>query len=162
MNVLTVALVILLAQQQRGYQGAEEKLPQTVAPQPIAFSHKQHATAAALACLDCHAGAKLPVTAKCMACHRTIKAESAPIQKLAAHAGGDRKIPWVRVYQIPSYVFFSHKAHLDAGAECRRCHGAVEERDKLWKETDISMGGCMDCHRKEKASLDCNYCHDPR
>ncbi|MFN0168522.1 MAG: cytochrome c3 family protein [Bryobacteraceae bacterium] len=97
-----------------------------------------------------------------MACHRSIKPESPSIQKLSAFASGNRKVPWVRVYQIPSYVFFSHKSHLAAGAGCKKCHGSVTDRDKLWKETDISMGGCMECHRKERASLDCNYCHDPR
>jgi hypothetical protein len=33
-------------------------------------------------------------------------------QKLVALANAGRPIPWIRVYQIPSYVEFSHKAHL--------------------------------------------------
>jgi ssDNA-binding Zn-finger/Zn-ribbon topoisomerase 1 len=66
------------------------------------------------------------------------------------------------VYQIPSFVFFSHKNHLDAGAKCESCHGKVAERERLFRETDISMNGCMNCHRINKASVDCMFCHEQR
>lgn len=103
-----------------------------------------------------------PAAAKCMSCHASVKKDSPHIQKVASFARDGREIPWARVYQIPSYVAFSHRAHKEAGAECQTCHGPVAERDVLWRETDISMGGCMDCHRKTKASNDCTYCHEPR
>ena len=103
-----------------------------------------------------------PATTKCMACHKTIATGSEHIQKLAEYAEQKRKIPWKRVYQIPSYVLFSHKAHLETGATCENCHGNVKDREQLWKEVDISMGGCMECHRTHQASLDCGYCHEPR
>lgn len=141
--------------------------PASAPDQPVPYSHRQH-VALGLKCAECHTMPDpgelmtFPLVSKCMACHRSIKPESPSIQKLSAFASGNRKVPWVRVYQIPSYVFFSHKSHLAAGAGCKKCHGSVTDRDKLWKETDISMGGCMECHRKERASLDCNYCHDPR
>jgi formate-dependent nitrite reductase cytochrome c552 subunit len=66
----------------------------------------------------------------------------------------------VRVYQIPSFVDFSHRAHLDKGNTCQDCHGPVAQRDQLSRETDISMGGCMNCHRAKKASLECDFCHE--
>ena len=104
----------------------------------------------------------IPQAATCMTCHRAVKNDSAAIRKLAAFATEKRPIPWARVYQIPSYVEFSHKAHLDAGATCAECHGPVAERDRLARETDISMTGCMNCHRARKASLACTFCHEER
>ncbi|HUS06326.1 MAG TPA: cytochrome c3 family protein [Bryobacteraceae bacterium] len=133
--------------------------------QPIPYSHKQH-LALGLKCNDCHTNPDpgelmgIPASSKCMTCHSTIKKDSPEIQKLAASARDKKPIHWVRVYQIPSYVFFSHRAHLEAGAKCETCHGKVSERERLFRETDISMGGCMSCHREHKASFDCSYCHE--
>ncbi|MBI3471917.1 MAG: cytochrome c3 family protein [Candidatus Solibacter usitatus] len=136
--------------------------------QPIPYSHKQH-LALGLKCKDCHTQPDpgelmtLPATSRCMACHAGVKKDSPAIQKLAAFDRDKRPVPWVRVYQIPSYVFFSHQAHLESGtATCETCHGKVAERDLLAKEGDVSMGGCMSCHRANKASLDCTFCHEQR
>jgi hypothetical protein len=97
-----------------------------------------------------------------MTCHQTVKKDSPAIQKLAAFAASKEPVPWVRVYQIPSFVYFSHKSHLDSGAKCETCHGKVAERDRLFREIKISMGGCMDCHRANKASVDFLFCHEQR
>ena len=132
--------------------------------QPIPFSHKQH-LALKLQCKECHTMPEpaemmtFPAESKCMACHKAVKTDSPHIQKLAAFAEKKQPVPWVRVYQIPTFVFWSHKSHLNAGAKCETCHGQVAERDKIFKEGDISMGACMNCHRMNKASNDCNYCH---
>jgi Zn ribbon nucleic-acid-binding protein len=135
--------------------------------QPIPFSHKAH-VALKLKCSDCHAMPDpgevitIPAATKCTACHVTLKVDSPAIKELRAFAQQKRAIPWARVYEIPSWVYFSHKTHLDAGAKCEACHGAVGERDRLWLETDLSMRGCMDCHRSHKATLDCAGCHEPK
>ena len=135
--------------------------------QPLPFSHKTHA-GVGLKCADCHASPDpgelmtFPATAKCMSCHMLIAKDKPAIVQLAAHARAKSPVPWVRVYQIPSYVFFSHRVHMESGAKCESCHGPVAEREVLAKEKDISMGACMTCHRQNKASLDCNYCHDAR
>lgn len=135
--------------------------------QPIPYSHKQH-LALGLKCNFCHENPDpgevmgIPAAAKCMTCHQSVKKESAAIQKLAAYASSGRDIPWVRVYEIPSYVSFSHKTHLESGATCETCHGPVRQRERIARETDISMGGCMDCHRAKRASIDCTFCHEQR
>lgn len=137
------------------------------ADQPLLYSHKQH-LALGLQCKDCHVNPDpgemmtFPATAKCMACHRTVKKESPSIAKLASYAERKAPVPWMRIYQIPSYVSFSHRAHLETGASCAGCHGPVAERDVIVKEVDTSMGACMGCHKANTASLDCNYCHEPR
>jgi hypothetical protein len=135
--------------------------------QPIPYSHKQH-LALGLECKNCHTMPDpgeimtIPEPGKCLSCHRTVKTDSPAIQKLAGFARENRQVPWIRVYQIPSYVAFSHKAHLESGASCEDCHGPVATRDRLWRETDISMTGCMNCHKEKKASLNCTYCHEDR
>ena len=96
---------------------------------------------------------------KCMQCHSAVKIDSPSIQKLAAFAKNDKEIRWTRVYQIPDFVHFSHRAHLAANT-CAECHGQVVEREQLFRETNLSMGSCMDCHRAKKASLDCLFCHE--
>jgi len=98
----------------------------------------------------------------CMQCHSAVKAESPAIQKLASFAAQNRTIPWVRVYQIPGYVAFSHQTHLASGATCENCHGQVATRDALFRETNISMGACMECHRQHKAPIDCTACHEQK
>lgn len=138
------------------------------ADQPLAFSHKTHAEAAKLACKDCHPMAEpgemagIPATSKCMACHVAVKTDSPQIAKMAALHKEKRPVPWVRVYEIPGYVFFSHKVHTEAGAKCATCHGPVAEREVITKEVKHNMGSCMDCHRQNKAPIDCTACHEKR
>jgi hypothetical protein len=144
-------------------QASEAEGPQ----QPIPYSHKVHAGTLQLPCTLCHVSPDpgelmtLPAVATCMTCHAGIKTESPSIQALAAHAKAGTPVPWVRVYQIASYVNFSHRAHLAAQATCADCHGQVQTRDRLFREGDITMGACMNCHRAKSASIDCNYCHVP-
>ncbi len=132
--------------------------------QPIPFSHKQHAAAGA-ACADCHTTAKkavragMPDTARCLLCHRSVKQDSPAIVKLRKMHEDKEPVEWIRLYQVPDFVFFSHEKHLAAGAACSECHGPVEQREVLTKEVPTTMAACMNCHKKYKASVDCNLCH---
>ena len=134
--------------------------------QPVAFSHKTHAGAMRLACKMCHPnpdpGDMMTIVdaSNCMKCHSAIKTESPEIRKLAAYAKTGTTVPWIPVYELPSFVNFSHKTHLDKGATCQECHGQVATREQLFRETNLSMAGCVDCHQLRKASLDCGTCHE--
>jgi Cytochrome c7 and related cytochrome c/Class III cytochrome C family len=140
---------------------AEATAPQ----QPIAFSHKKHAGELQMRCNFCHAQSRsgetlaIPQATTCMTCHATVATSNPEIQKLTAFAKSNETIPWVRVYQLPSFVTFSHKMHLDHGNTCEECHGPVPQRDQIFQETDISMGGCLSCHRRKQATTECNACH---
>lgn len=144
------------------------KSPPPPPEQPIPYSHKKHVGELKLQCNMCHPNKEpgetmgIPQASTCMQCHTSVKTDSPIIQKLAEHAKSNRAVQWRRVYEIPAYVYFSHKAHLDAGATCNVCHGKVAEREQLFRETDISMGGCMTCHRVKNARLDCSFCHELR
>ena len=134
------------------------------AEQPIPYSHKKH-VALGLECVGCHAmpgkgeAATFPAETVCMQCHAAVKRDSAAIQKLAAFVKEKKPVPWVRVYKLPDYVWFSHKAH--GVAACGKCHGDVAAREVLVKEKPIDMNSCMNCHDEHKASNECNLCHNP-
>ena len=133
--------------------------------QPVPFSHKQHAGTLKMPCEYCHTLSRsgetvaIPRASFCMQCHQTIATDNPGVQKLAAYAKTNRTIPWVRIYELPSFVSFSHKVHLQHGATCEECHGAVAERVQLYKESEISMATCVNCHRAKQASIDCSTCH---
>jgi hypothetical protein len=133
--------------------------------QPVAFSHRQHA-AAPVPCALCHPNAGraeragLPSTGQCMACHDVIKRDSVLIQKLASFQKEAKPIPWVRIYRLPDFVFFSHGTHANAKVACAECHGPVPQRDALAAEIIQNMKNCMDCHRLRKARNDCHLCHE--
>ena len=117
-------------------------------------------------CKTCHANPDpgkimgIERSAACMTCHKTVKAESPAIQKLATSAKSKREIQWVRVYQIPGFVRFNHRSHSAAGLSCEDCHGPVATRDQLARERDLSQIGCVACHRAKGVGLACTFCHD--
>lgn len=135
--------------------------------QPIPYSHKTH-LALGLECKSCHKNPDpgeamgYPPETFCMNCHRAIKADSPHIQKLAAAVKQKQPIPWVRIYKIPNFVYFSHRVHTKAGVTCEKCHGPVRQRDVITKEVSLDMKSCMACHAASKAPNDCNSCHEER
>ena len=133
--------------------------------QPVPFSHAEHAGTLKMPCQYCHTLSRsgetlmIPRASFCMQCHQTIATDNPGVQKVAEYAKTDRTIPWVRIYELPSFVSFSHKIHLQHGATCEDCHGQVAQRTRLYKESDISMATCVNCHRTRQASVDCSTCH---
>ena len=133
--------------------------------QPVPFSHKQHAGTLKMPCEYCHTPSRsgetlmIPRASFCMQCHQTIATDNPGVQRLAEYAKTDRTIPWARIYELPSFVSFSHRVHLQHGVTCEECHGQVAQRVRLYQESDISMATCVNCHREKQASTDCSTCH---
>jgi c(7)-type cytochrome triheme protein len=103
-----------------------------------------------------------PAESFCMGCHQAVKANSPHIEMVAAAARENKPLPWVRVYQVPTYVYFSHRVHTAAAVDCDSCHGPVRERDLITKEVLHNMRSCMACHAATKARNDCRACHEER
>ena len=135
--------------------------------QPVPYSHKTH-LALGLKCSSCHKNPDpgevmgYPAESFCMGCHEAVKPDSPHIRKLAAAAAEKKHLPWVRVYRLPDYVYFSHRVHTHAGVACETCHGPVRERDVITKEVTHNMHSCMACHTASKARNDCATCHEER
>jgi hypothetical protein len=133
--------------------------------QPVAFSHKMHAGTQKIPCLYCHASAErsrhatVPSVNVCMNCHTVARTDRPDIQKITALYNADKPIPWVRVHRLPDYVYFSHRWHVAKGFPCQKCHGPVEKMNEVRQVSSLKMGWCIDCHRQNGASQECNVCH---
>ncbi len=146
--------------------------------QPIRFSHKIHATDAAIGCTSCHVYAErgpvagIPSMARCQGCHKFVKEDP-------ANAGLDvelkalvkllrEKIPieWIRVHRLPDHVYFTHQRHVRAGVRCQECHGEVERMDVVRQVSSLTMGWCLECHHRKQREkpgrerlTECVTCH---
>lgn len=135
--------------------------------QPIAFSHEIHAGQYEIDCQYCHTGvrksksANIPSPNICMNCHSQVKKESPEIQKIYAAIENDRPIEWVRVHNLPDLAYFNHSQHVKVGGiECQTCHGPIEEMAVVRQHSLLTMGWCIDCHRKTNVNTKGNEYYD--
>jgi hypothetical protein len=56
-------------------------------------------------------------------------------------------VDWVRVHDLPDYVYFNHSAHVTRGVGCVECHARVDKMEVVYQASPLSMGWCLDCHR---------------
>jgi menaquinone reductase, multiheme cytochrome c subunit len=121
--------------------------------QPVPYSHKLHAGNLGLDCRYCHftievsAYAAIPSTETCMNCHTRVKAESPQLQLVRESYATGQPIPWVHIHKLPDYVYFNHRAHLNAGVSCVTCHGRVDQMAEVHQVKPLSMAWCLECHR---------------
>jgi len=60
-----------------------------------------------------------------------------------------KPIEWVRIHNLPDHVYFNHAQHVVAGGlQCQTCHGPVEKMAVVKQYSPLSMGWCINCHRK--------------
>jgi mono/diheme cytochrome c family protein len=149
--------------------------------QPIAFSHKIHAGQYEIECRYCHTGAlkgkqaNIPSANICMNCHSQIRegtnTGTAEISKIYAAIGFDpatstytgkqKPIEWVRIHNLPDLAYFNHAQHNNvAGIECQTCHGPIEEMEVVKQYSLLTMGWCIDCHRKTDVNTKGNAYYD--
>ncbi|MGB0892446.1 MAG: cytochrome c3 family protein [Flavobacteriaceae bacterium] len=70
------------------------------------------------------------------------------------YTGKTKPIKWVRVHNLPDFVYFNHSQHVTvAGLKCQKCHGPVEEMDEMRQHSSLTMGWCIDCHKDTKVDL---------
>jgi cytochrome c551/c552 len=130
-----------------------------------------------------HSG--IPSLNVCMNCHKNIS-EVAPetatpeyskqfydgeIQKLYDAVGWDKAnqkytgvtkpVKWVRIHNLPDFAYFNHAQHVTVGGiECQTCHGPVEEYEIMKQYAPLTMGWCIDCHRKTEVKVKDNGYYD--
>jgi cytochrome c2 len=126
-----------------------------------------------------HAG--IPSLNVCMNCHKNIAEVSdttntaeyskafydAQIQKLYDAVGWDKEnqkytgktspVKWVRIHNLPDFAYFNHSQHVTvAGIECQTCHGPVQTYEIQKQFAPLTMGWCIDCHRKTEVKMEGN------
>lgn len=139
--------------------------------QPIAFSHKVHAGQYEIQCQYCHTGvsigrsANIPSANICMNCHTQIRegtiTGAGEIAKIYAAVENNQPIEWVRIHNLPDLAYFNHSQHVNVGGiECQTCHGPIEEMDVVKQYSLLTMGWCIDCHRKTDVNTKGNAYYD--
>lgn len=139
--------------------------------QPIKFSHKVHAGDAKIDCKYCHSTAEysksagIPAMDLCMNCHILIRegthSGKFEIAKIIDATENNKPVQWVRLHNLPDFVFFSHAQHVNvAKIDCQKCHGQVQEMDITRQQSDLSMGWCVNCHRDTKVNFKNNAYYD--
>jgi len=97
---------------------------------------------------------------KCLYCHNFIIPNHPEIRKEHKYFDTKTPTPWKKVFYVPEHVMFNHERHIKKEIACEACHGDVAGTDRL-KRHEFKMGFCIQCHRKEKANLDCWLsCHN--
>jgi len=127
--------------------------------QPVPFSHKHHVTGLGIDCRHCHFAveeshfAAIPPTKTCMTCHSQIWAEAPMLEPVRESYRTDTSLEWVRVHDVPDYVYFNHSIHVAKGVGCATCHGQVDQMPLMKKAETLQMGWCMDCHWNPEVNL---------
>jgi hypothetical protein len=127
--------------------------------QPIQFSHAHHVGGMGVDCRYCHtsvetsAVAGIPPTKTCMNCHAQIWTNSIELEPVRESFGKDQPIAWIRVHDLPDFVYFDHSAHVNKGVGCSTCHGRVDRMPLVSQQASLQMEWCIECHRHPERFL---------
>ncbi len=138
----------------------------------------------------------IPSINVCMNCHKNIpeyKGEyieegkdrefyNSQLDILFKHAAWDKEkreytgkpqqpIEWIRIHNMPDFVYFNHVGHVVAGEKtikaakglgenepvCLACHGSVPEMDEVYMANEFTMGWCINCHRETEVNMEIPY-----
>ena len=138
--------------------------------QPVPFSHKLHVGTLKMDCRYCHntvdraAHAAIPPTQTCVNCHSaanpdgtvataSIHATSVKLLPVRESQATGNPIDWVRVHDLPDFVYFDHSAHVNRGVSCVSCHGRVDRMEQVQQAEPLTMTWCLDCHRNPDPHL---------
>ena len=121
--------------------------------QPIQFSHLHHAGDDGIDCRYCHtsvetsAFAGIPPTKTCMNCHSQLWSEAPILEPVRSSFREDTPLRWIRVHDLPDFVYFNHSIHVKKGMGCETCHGRIDKMPLTLQQNTLQMEWCLDCHR---------------
>ena len=127
--------------------------------QPIPFSHKHHVEGLGLQCQYCHTSvekssyAGIPPTKTCINCHAQIWTNAELLEPVRQSWATGQSIQWIRVHDLPDFVYFNHEIHVNKGIGCASCHGRVDEMPLMYQENTLQMEWCLNCHRNPAVNL---------
>lgn len=138
--------------------------------QPVPFSHALHAGQLKMDCRYCHntvydaAHAAVPPTATCINCHSpqndegitalaAVHADSRDLAPIHESWKTGRSVAWMRVHNLPEFVYFNHAAHVNSGVSCKTCHGRIDQMEVVYQAEELSMAWCIGCHRNPDPHL---------
>ena len=121
--------------------------------QPVQFSHAHHVGGMGIDCRYCHTSvetssfANIPPTKTCMNCHSQIWVTSPYLEPVRASWRTGQSLQWVRVHNLPDFVYFNHSIHIKKGVGCETCHGRLDQMPGIWQVNTLQMEWCLGCHR---------------
>jgi hypothetical protein len=127
--------------------------------QPVPFSHKHHVQGLGVQCQYCHTTvetssyAGIPPTKTCINCHAQIWTNAQLLQPVRDSWATGKSLPWIKVHDLPDYVYFSHEIHVHKGVGCASCHGRVDQMPLMYAENTLQMEWCLNCHRNPAKNL---------
>ena len=148
-----VLLVALVAAWLTLYQALPAHSGRLSPAQPLPFSHKHHVGDDGIDCRYCHwsveksAFAGIPSADVCLSCHSQLFSDAAILAPLREAARTGRPLRWIRVHNLPDFVFFDHSIHLAKGVGCVECHGRVDRMPRIERVATLEMQWCLGCHR---------------
>jgi hypothetical protein len=155
-GLIVIALGVTLDQLQRSpWVTRQGQRPD----QPVPFSHKHHVQGLGLQCQYCHTTvekssyAGIPPTRTCMNCHAQIWTNAQLLEPVRQSWYTGKSIPWIKVHDLPDFVYFSHEIHVNKGIGCESCHGKVDEMPLMYAQNTLQMEWCLDCHRNPAKNL---------
>jgi hypothetical protein len=158
--VLTGLIVIALGVALNSLQRSPWVTRQGQRPdQPIPFSHKHHVEGLGLQCQYCHTSvekssyAGIPPTKTCINCHSQIWTNADMLAPARTSWATGASINWIRVHDLPDFVYFNHEIHVNKGIGCASCHGRVDEMPLMYQQNTLQMEWCLNCHRNPAENL---------
>ena len=127
--------------------------------QPVPFSHKHHVEGLGLQCQYCHVSvekssyAGIPPTKTCMNCHSQIWTNAQLLEPVRQSWATGASIQWIKVHDLPDFVYFNHEIHVNKGIGCASCHGRVDEMPLMYEQNSLQMEWCLNCHRNPSVNL---------
>ena len=121
--------------------------------QPVQFSHAHHVGGVGLDCRYCHTSvenssfAGIPPTKTCMNCHSQLWTNAPILEPVRASFRNNTNLTWIRVNDLPDFVYFNHQIHIKQGVGCVTCHGQVDQMPLMYQAKSLLMEFCLDCHR---------------
>jgi Cytochrome c7 and related cytochrome c len=155
-GLIVIALGVTLDQLQRSPWVTKQGQR---ADQPVPFSHKHHVTGLGIQCQYCHTTverssyAGIPPTKTCMNCHAQIWTNAQLLEPVRQSWATGESIRWIRVHDLPDYVYFNHSIHVNKGIGCSSCHGRVDLMPIMYQENSLQMEWCLSCHRDPAKNL---------
>jgi hypothetical protein len=121
--------------------------------QPVQFSHAHHVGGEGIDCRYCHTSveqssfANIPPTKTCMNCHSQIWLNASYLEPVRESFRTNRSIEWIRVHDLPDFVYFNHSIHVKKGMGCETCHGRIDQMPAVYQVNSLQMEWCINCHR---------------
>jgi len=155
-GLIVIALGVTLDQLQRSpWVTRQGQRPD----QPVPFSHKHHVQGLGLQCQYCHVTvekssyAGIPPTKTCINCHAQIWTNAELLEPVRQSWATGESLPWIKVHDLPDFVYFSHEIHVNKGIGCANCHGRVDQMPLMYAQNTLQMEWCLDCHRNPAKNL---------